>query len=263
MYGRGTCDMKAGVAAMVVAAEHAAARGPRRRRRPGAGGGRGARQPRHRRGARTPRGAAPGRVHRRRADLARRDRRPPRLLRARGRDPRPRGALVAALEGVNAVTLLGRLLGAVEARDGELAAREPHPYAGHGSLMATVVRGGSAPFTLAARASATVERRTVPGEPLDAGLREVETIIAALALPTPRAGSSSRATPGSSRTPPRAAAPRVAAVRGPGGRALLDGVRAVGGRGRADRGLRSGRRRPAHRRRMGRARAASRLRPRR
>ena len=86
-------------------------------------------------------------------------------------------------EGVNAVTLLGRLLAAIDARDDLLAAREPHPYVGHGSLMATVVRGGTAPFTLAARATAIVERRTLPGEPLDAGLREVESIVEGLALP--------------------------------------------------------------------------------
>jgi acetylornithine deacetylase len=80
-------------------------------------------------------------------------------------------------EGVNAVALLGRLLCGIEKRDEMLAAHEPHPYAGHGSLLATVVRGGTAPFTLAASASAIVERRTVPGEPLDTGLREVESIV--------------------------------------------------------------------------------------
>jgi len=86
-------------------------------------------------------------------------------------------------DGVNAVSLLGRLLGGIEQRDEELATREPHPYAGHGSLMATVVRGGSAPFTLAARASAIIERRTIPGEPLGSGLREVEAIVQELSLP--------------------------------------------------------------------------------
>jgi acetylornithine deacetylase len=85
-------------------------------------------------------------------------------------------------DGINAVTQLGRLLTAIEARDDQLAAAEPHPYAGHGSLMATVVHGGSAPFTLAAHASAIVERRTIPGEPLDTGLREVRSIIEQLAL---------------------------------------------------------------------------------
>ena len=80
-------------------------------------------------------------------------------------------------DGVNAVTLLGRLLGGIEERDDTLAAREAHPYVGRGSLLATVVRGGTAPFILAASASAIVERRTVPGEPLDTGLREVESIV--------------------------------------------------------------------------------------
>jgi acetylornithine deacetylase len=82
-------------------------------------------------------------------------------------------------DGVNAVTHLGRLLAAVEARDREIAAAEPHPDVGHGSFQATVARAGSAPFILAELATATIERRTVPGEPLDAGLREVEAILAA------------------------------------------------------------------------------------
>ena len=85
-------------------------------------------------------------------------------------------------EGVNAVTHLGRLLAAIEARDSELQARDPHPHTGHGSLMATVVNGGSAPFTLAASANAIVERRTVPGESRDTGMREVEAIIDQLGL---------------------------------------------------------------------------------
>lgn len=48
--------------------------------------------------------------------------------------------------------------------------------------MATVARGGSAPFTLAARATAIIERRTIPGEPLDSGLKDVRAIIEQLGL---------------------------------------------------------------------------------
>ena len=182
MYGRGTCDMKAGVAAMVVAAEHAADAG-------------------HGgdvilalvAGTRSTAASAPPPC----SSTWRRCRTPCIVGEPTWLDVIVAHRGFAAIEveihgraahssrpheGVNAVTLLGRLLGAVEARDDQLAARDPHPYAGHGSLMATVVHGGSAPLTLAAHASAIVERRTVPGEPLDSGLRDVEAIIAALAL---------------------------------------------------------------------------------
>lgn len=82
--------------------------------------------------------------------------------------------------GVNAVVHLGRLLAAVEARDAELAAGAAHPLVGPGSLMSTVVHGGSSPFVLAEAACAVVERRSLPGEPAGIGLVEVEQILAAM-----------------------------------------------------------------------------------
>ena len=82
--------------------------------------------------------------------------------------------------GVNATTHLGRLLGAVEARNAELEAGPAHPLAGTGSLLSTVAAAGQAPFMLASTASALVERRTVPGERAAAGLLEVEQILARL-----------------------------------------------------------------------------------
>ncbi len=184
MYGRGTCDMKAGVAAMVVAAEHAAEAGH---------------------DGDVVLALVADEEHASVGSAAVLD-----VLRASGTLPDAcivgeptwldvivahRGYSVVEVElhgraahssrpheGLNAVTRLGRLLGGVEAHDEALAARAPHPHAGHGSLLATVVHGGSAPFTLAARASAIVERRTLPGEPLDTGLREVESIMESLAL---------------------------------------------------------------------------------
>jgi acetylornithine deacetylase len=185
MYGRGTCDMKAGVAAMVVAAERAADAGH---------------------DGDVVLALVADEEHGSRGSAAMLDH-----LAAAGTLPDAcivgeptwldvivahRGFSVVEVElhgraahssrpheGVNAVTLLGRLLGGVEQRDTALAAREPHPYAGHGSLLATLVRGGTAPFTLAARATAIVERRTIPGEPLNAGLCEVESILEQLAIP--------------------------------------------------------------------------------
>ena len=113
--------------------------------------------------------------------------------------------------------------------------------------MATVVSGGSAPFTLAAAASAIVERRTVPGEPLDSGLRETRAIIERLGLDAECRELVARDPWELSDTPAARQAPGAAAVRGPRGCAVLDGVGTVGRRGRADRRLRTRRRRAAHR----------------
>jgi acetylornithine deacetylase len=184
MYGRGTCDMKAGVAALVAAAEHAADAG-----HDGdvvlalvadeehASVGSAAVLEHLKAAGRLPDACIVAEptwldviVAHRGYSVVEVD------LRGRAaHSSRPH-------EGVNAVTLLGRLLGGVEETDRALAAREPHPYAGHGSLLATVVHGGTAPFTLAAGARAIVERRTLPGEPPDTGLREVEAIMQTRAL---------------------------------------------------------------------------------
>ena len=75
--------------------------------------------------------------------------------------------------GVNAVAHLGRLLVAVEQRDAELGE-------GGASLMATVASGGDSPFVLARSARVLVERRTVPGERSDAAVAEVEQLLAGL-----------------------------------------------------------------------------------
>jgi len=82
--------------------------------------------------------------------------------------------------GVNALTHLGHLLTAVEWRDAQLLVGPAHPVAGTGTLMTTVVRGGTSPFVLADSAVAVVERRTVPGEAAADGLAEVEDILAAM-----------------------------------------------------------------------------------
>ena len=73
-------------------------------------------------------------------------------------------------EGVNAVAHLGRLLQAVEQRHATLAG-------GGASLMVTVASGGESPFVLARSARALVERRTVPGESAEVALAEVEQLL--------------------------------------------------------------------------------------
>jgi acetylornithine deacetylase len=87
--------------------------------------------------------------------------------------------------GVNAVSHLGRLITAVQERDAALAAGPAHPVAGTGSLMTTVASGGTSPFVLADSALAVVERRTVPGEAAEDGLAEVDGILAAMRCDDP------------------------------------------------------------------------------
>jgi acetylornithine deacetylase len=82
--------------------------------------------------------------------------------------------------GVNAATHLGRLITAVARRDAALAVGPAHPVAGTGSMTTTVARAGTSPFVLADAAYAVVERRTVPGELAAGALAEVEEILADL-----------------------------------------------------------------------------------
>jgi acetylornithine deacetylase len=79
--------------------------------------------------------------------------------------------------GVNALSHLGRLISAVEEHDAGLAAGAAHPVAGTGSMMTTVAGGGTSPFVLPDEAFAVVERRTVPGQTAASALAEVESIL--------------------------------------------------------------------------------------
>ena len=87
--------------------------------------------------------------------------------------------------GVNAVDHLGRLLVAVDERHRALAP------AG-GSLMVTVVSAGDSPFVLARSARALVERRTVAGESSAAALGEVEALLEQLHADDPSVDGSAR-----------------------------------------------------------------------
>ncbi|GAA4408453.1 ArgE/DapE family deacylase [Fodinibacter luteus] len=77
--------------------------------------------------------------------------------------------------GVNAVAHLGRLLTAVEERGREVAEHG-------GTMLVTLASGGESPFVLARTARALVERRTVPGETSDVALSEVQHLLVHLRL---------------------------------------------------------------------------------
>ena len=184
--GAGPSDMKGGVAAMVAAAEELVAPGCRAgscwpssptRRTPAWAARRSS--PRCRRSGIRPDVAVVAEptwlaIGREAARL----RRGARSIR------RPGGPQLAARLGVNAVTHLGRLLAAVEARAAELAGRR-------WLLMVTVACGGDSPFVLPAWRGCLVERRTVPGEAptprwprstqLLAGLRAADATVDATA----------------------------------------------------------------------------------
>lgn len=88
-------------------------------------------------------------------------------------------------EGVNAISHVGRFLTALDAAGAELAPTGR-------SLMATTLKGGSAPFTIPARAQVVVERRTTPGESAAVALVEVETILHRLRAEDPAVDGSAQ-----------------------------------------------------------------------
>lgn len=81
-------------------------------------------------------------------------------------------------EGVNTVAHLGRLLTAVEERGRRVAVSG-------GSLMVTVASGGESPFVLGRTARAVVERRTVAGEAADCVLAELDELLDGLRAEDP------------------------------------------------------------------------------
>jgi acetylornithine deacetylase len=97
-----------------------------------------------------------------------------------------------AADGVNAVAHLARLLAAVEEYDGRLRARTAHSLLGHGTLLGTAAHGGSAPFTIPDSATAVVERRTLPGEDAEVAVEEVQRILDRLHAQDPAVDASCR-----------------------------------------------------------------------
>lgn len=80
-------------------------------------------------------------------------------------------------EGRDAIRLMGRVLGALDALDRELQLRAPHPLLGTASLHASVIAGGHELSSYPDRCHLQMERRTVPGEPPGVAGVEVEAIL--------------------------------------------------------------------------------------
>jgi acetylornithine deacetylase len=80
-------------------------------------------------------------------------------------------------EGRDAIMRMGRVLARLEELDRRLQAGATHELLGHASLHASLINGGEALSSYPARTSLTIERRTLPGEPHDVALRELEAIL--------------------------------------------------------------------------------------
>ncbi|WP_027483089.1 ArgE/DapE family deacylase [Deinococcus pimensis] len=79
--------------------------------------------------------------------------------------------------GVDAVTHMGRVLGQLETLSRDLAAREPHPLLGHGSVHASLISGGQELSSYPERCTLMVERRTLPGETPETVTREIDALL--------------------------------------------------------------------------------------
>lgn len=84
-------------------------------------------------------------------------------------------------EGRDAILRMGRVLGRLEAVEAGLRAGAAPPRLGRASLHASTIRGGQAASVYPDRCVLSVERRTVAGEAPDAGLTEVRRALSALA----------------------------------------------------------------------------------
>jgi acetylornithine deacetylase len=78
--------------------------------------------------------------------------------------------------GIDAIAKMGRVLTGIDDLAGELAIRPPHRLLGTGSVHASLIEGGRELSTYPERCLLTLERRTIPGETVE----EVEAEIAAL-----------------------------------------------------------------------------------
>ena len=84
-------------------------------------------------------------------------------------------------EGTDANMHMGRFLAQLDLLEQELRARPPHPLVGPPSLHASMIKGGSEISTYAAHCLLTIERRTVPAETVASALVDLQAIIDRLA----------------------------------------------------------------------------------
>jgi acetylornithine deacetylase/succinyl-diaminopimelate desuccinylase family protein len=80
-------------------------------------------------------------------------------------------------EGVDAIVMMGRVLVEIERLEQELIARPPHPRLGRGSVHASLISGGQELSSYPAECRLSVERRLLPGENGSTFKQELERVL--------------------------------------------------------------------------------------
>jgi acetylornithine deacetylase len=79
--------------------------------------------------------------------------------------------------GVDAITKMGRVLTELGALDKRLQSGTPHPLLGTGSLHASIISGGQERSSYPAVCNLELERRTIPSESAETLRQEIEAIL--------------------------------------------------------------------------------------
>lgn len=95
-------------------------------------------------------------------------------------------------EGRDAIRLMARVLTGLDALDRDLQSRPPHALLGTASLHASLIEGGRELSSYPDRCHLQMERRTVPGEAPGSAAREVADLLARLRAEDPDFKASSR-----------------------------------------------------------------------
>jgi acetylornithine deacetylase len=79
--------------------------------------------------------------------------------------------------GIDAIAKMGRVLTGIEELDRRLRASPTHPRLGSGSVHASLIEGGQEYSSYPARCEVQAERRTIPGETEEIAIEEIQAIL--------------------------------------------------------------------------------------